>query len=271
MSDPFLDWSDPAPPRRAAGAGRGLLIAAVVGAVLVVGLGVVLVPRAVKAFGEDRLTGSCGVVVDGSPSGAAKTGFDVVAQLRQELPAFLSRAGCKTVAFAPIDGSSETSPCAARPVDVDPDVKNGTVNRDSLWARKRAEVLSRAEGVVTCIRTDPRSSAGSDVLGGLKRILRDRPADGTYPVLVVSDFVNNDHNFSLSPTGGTDIRTPQRRTAVLGALQKRDRIPDLADVEVFTAGYGINMHAVPEQFTVFDAFWQELMKERAQCDDFHTP
>ena len=271
MSNLSLDWSGAAaPPRRGrAGDRRTVLIA--VGLVVVAVVAAVayfLVPWAVDTFEEKRLSGGCGVVVDGSPSGDAKTGFDVVEQLRDSLPAFLDKTDCKTVAFSPIDGSSEISPCTARSLDLDPEVNQGGVARESLWASRRADALKRAESIATCIRSDPRSRVGSDVLGGLKRSLRERPEDDSHTLLVVSDFVNNDNNLVLDPKVGTDIRTPERRAAVLTMLEAKDRIPDLADVRVFTAGYGVTLRAVPEEFSIFDAFWTELMEVRAGCSEF---
>jgi hypothetical protein len=261
-----LSWG---PPPSAAGRRRTSpwLIVAVVVAVLVAGAGI-FGRQIVQALGEDRLTGTCGVVVDRSGSSGETNGFDAGRQIETALPRFLTKIKCRHVVFGPIDANSQTSPCVAQPLDIDPDTRSA--DRQQLWINGRQKAKARANEILTCKARKGTARAGSDVLGGLSRMLDQRPlGDERFTMLVISDFINND-TLVLGPgPRQTDISTPKARDRVLANLTTVGRVPNLSGVDVYAAGFGISLKGRADQFQPFDAFWRELMG-RAQCQKFQT-
>jgi hypothetical protein len=211
---------------------------------------------------EERLSAPCGVVVDGSKSGQE---FSAERQLERTLDKFLRESGCRRVVFGPIDGASEASICAAPEFDIDPDVERGNVDRQSLQSSRRKEVRTRSLAMLRCARKDPRSSPGSDVLGGLARIARDRPAgDGSYRVLVVSDFAQHTDDADLYHA---KLRTPQQRAAIINRLDADHRIPDLSGIELRAAGFGALFSDDPPRMNDFRSFWTEVFNGPARGPD----
>ncbi|WP_344474336.1 hypothetical protein [Nonomuraea monospora] len=216
---------------------------------------------------EDRLAGVCDVVLDGSGSSEPKTGFDAEQRVRAQLPRQLFQAGCRTVTFEPITGASRSAYCTADDVDLDPDAA-GNLDRPALRNTRRGLAVQRAGELLGCVRTDQREVPGSDVLGGLWRAAEERPTGGAgYHLIVFSDFMATD------PKGGDhplnlyedDLSTPEKRRAIIERLAADKRIPNLSGVRLVTIGYGTLQGRDPVAFPAFDAFWKELLKDKAHC------
>ena len=238
-----------------------------VAAVLAGWLGVVLVLSgcSLGLFGEEQLSGGCGIAVDGSPSADAETGFDAGAETERTVEKFLFDAGCKQLVFAPISGASPMNRCNAEPMDLDPEISSGT-DRVQVRASLRGQALAASLELLDCIRTDPPSVQGSDILGGLATLARSRP-DGSdpYRLLVISDFA------AWGPEGGMrnrDLSTPELRSQLIAEYAADGRLPDLSGAEVSTAGFGLLFSDDPRRFAGFEAFWNELMREHAGCASF---
>jgi hypothetical protein len=206
-----------------------------------------------------QLTGSCGVVVDGSQSGNSVKGFDAQAQLKAHLQDFLVSKGCRYVVFAPINGASEASVCSEPMLDMDPPI-SGNADTQTVIAGGRAAAQSSAQKELTCASSDPRSIAGaSDIIGGLARIDTElRQVNGPYSVLVVSDFINWDSDLRL-PNG--ELTTPAGRTSMLSQLVRKGLIPDLGGMNVEAAGFGILVSKNPQVYPEFADFWQQFMQQ----------
>ncbi|MFI6498158.1 hypothetical protein [Nonomuraea typhae] len=227
----------------------------------------VVLGAGLTACAEERLTGVCDVVLDGSGSAKPVTGFDAGDRIKQELPRLLNEAGCRNVTFEQITGSSRAAYCRVKNLDVDPDV-SGNVDRDSLRAARQDAAVKRAGDLLGCVHTDSREVPGSDVLGGLWRAVEERPArEVPYHLIVFSDFLATD------PVGSThglnlytaDLTTPAKRRALIEQLAASGRIPNLSGVQLVTIGYGMLQSADPAKFAGFDAFWTELLKDKAKC------
>jgi hypothetical protein len=214
--------------------------------------------------------GACGILVDRSGSSDPQ-GFDAGRIIDDKVPAFLTDTGCSSVVFAPIDGNSRTSGCVADGVIIDPDA-DGNVDRQALWKQRREEVVVHAHQVLDCTsRQSPDVHGGTDVFGGLARIAALRPEQGTFSVLAVSDFINNDSMVSLAGPHRAkwDVSTPAARQALLDILISAKRMPSLRGIKIDTAGFGIALRASPTRYLAFDSFWHEYMKE-AGCPTFRT-
>lgn len=214
---------------------------------------------------QPHLSGACGIVVDGSQSGNAVTGFNAQSQLKAHLYSFLNSAGCRYVVFGPINGASQASVCSQPELDMDPSIQ-GNVNAQAVIQAGFAAAMRRAGKELQCAQSDPRSISGaSDIIGGLVRIARDRPPGVTpYNVLVVSDFVNWDSDLRLTKK---ILGTAASRAALIGQLAGDGLIPNLRGVHVFTAGFGVLVSKDPAFFTDFSAFWQQFMT-RAHAASF---
>jgi hypothetical protein len=232
-------------------------------AVLVLGVGVVLY----GGTSDDRLSGSCGIVMDGSGTGAPGTGMDTPGIAAKIVEPFLYSTKCRYVAFAPIDGASRTSVCRGETVDLDPDtLHEGHADIPNGRRDMRDSAQRKVQEIYNCIAKDPRSVHASDVLGGLWVIASNRPVDtGKYTVLVISDFAQADKNVSVY---SSDLSTPASRTALEDRLVKADLIPDMTGIDVQYAGYGQMVDKDPAKVAGFDAFWQEVMIGRAHCASF---
>lgn len=214
-----------------------------------------------------QLTGSCGVVVDGSQSGNPTSGFDAQAQLKAHLQDFLASQGCRYVVFAPINGASEASVCSEPMIDMDPAI-SGNVDMQSVIEAGRAAAQSSAQKELLCASSDPRSIAGaSDIFGGLARIDTElRQVQGPYSVLVVSDFINWDSNLRLP---NSELATTVGRTSMLRQLAREGLIPDLGGMNVEAAGFGILVSRNPQVYPEFADFWQQFMQQ-AHAASFQT-
>ncbi|MFI0486626.1 hypothetical protein [Actinomadura sp. 9N215] len=214
--------------------------------------------------GPERLSGACGIVVDGSGSSHSVTGFNADGEAQRHVKKFLEKAGCAQVVFAPISGASLSSICQQEAVQLDPDV-TGNVDRELLWSSRRKDVVKKTENLRRCISTDPRSTGGSDVLGGLASVAQRRPAGiSEFPVLVISDFLQHDRSVNLYRA---DLSTPAKRSELIGRIAAEGRIPDLSGFRLSLAGYGRLQGSDPAKFTGFDRFWRQLLKERAKASD----
>lgn len=209
-----------------------------------------------------RLAGACGIVVDATGSSDAQNGFNAQQEIKKHVPGFLGDGGCRTVAFAPISGDSLTSRCQEDPIDIDPDV-TGAVDRNALRASQRDLAAKQADALRACVRADKRSAGGSDILGGLSLIARERPAGGgLFRVLVISDFLAADSSINLYRA---DLSTSTARAAAIRKVA--DRIPDLSGVQITADGYGMLQSSDPGKYRGFDLFWRQLLKERAKASD----
>ncbi len=206
-----------------------------------------------------RYTQACGVVLDGSGSAAADPkGFDAQAKTEATLTTFLSDRKCRTVSFAPITKVSQSSPCRASRIDLDPDLSDETY-RDSTRVTLRSAALSSAGKLLRCAQQhDP----GSDVLGGLSRIALAKPSGGkSFDVLVVSDFDQRDTDFRL---GSQDLSTAAQRKKVIDAFLSSHSTPRLSGTDLYPVGYGM-AYEKASRFPQFDAFWKELLQGRVKA------
>lgn len=223
-----------------------------------------VITTALSGCSPQRLSGTCGIVVDGSGSGDNATGFNVDKQAKDNVDKYLRETECDRVVFAPISGASQSSYCQAQPIDIDPAV-TGNVDRKRLWAAGRAKALKQTLDLRQCIRTDPRSTGGSDVLGGLAAVEQRRPAGAThFSVLVISDFMQTDKSVNLYQD---DLRTPAKRAALIEKIAKEGRVPNLSGMRLSAAGYGLLQSKDPTRYAGFDLFWRQLLKERAKVTD----
>jgi hypothetical protein len=206
-----------------------------------------------------QLTGTCGVVVDGSGSGSQKTGFDAQERLATNFNTFLQNTDCKYVVFAPINGDSLSSVCAEPMLDMDP---AGTTSDDSsaVFAQYRKAALQRAELELRCARYDKLSQPGaSDIIGGLQRVQQELPAKaGPYNVLVVSDFISFDSNLKLQ---FLSLKTPAIRTAIIDRLKAEGEVPNLAAINIYAAGFGYLFGRNGQRRVEFLDFWDEYMAQ----------
>ncbi|WP_231634080.1 hypothetical protein, partial [Streptomyces clavuligerus] len=231
---------------------------------------------------SERYTRACGVVVDGSGSGSAgRTGFDARAKLRGSLERFLTDTGCRTLAFAPITRASQSSKCQANTVDLDPELA-ATEDREHYRGQLRADALKTAGELLTCAQ---RQRPGSDVVGALSRMAQHRPSGerpaegsgegtgtgpdtgpggrkGSFAVLVVSDFEQNDDDFTMS---GQNLATEQGRAEAIGRLLSSNGTPDLSGADLYPVGYGMKHKTRPAAYQRFDAFWTELLEGRLKA------
>lgn len=207
----------------------------------------------------DPLTTPCGVVVDGSGSGATtEKGFDAEAKLKGSLMPFLEERKCGTVEFAPITRSSKASSCQVTEVDLDPPGSE-TTNRDSARSKARGVAAKKALEELECARTQN----GSDVWGALDRISEAMPGDGPdAKLLVVSDFAQTDKEFRISRT---DLSTAQKRETAIDTLVKQRGLPGLKGMHVYPVGLGMQYDGRPSESEDFEAFWAEILEGRAQA------
>ncbi|MEV8451288.1 hypothetical protein AB0467_01475 [Streptomyces sp. NPDC052095] len=206
----------------------------------------------------------CGLVIDGSGSGAADgRGFDAQAKLRSSLVPFLVDQKCGSLAFAPVTRSSQTSSCRVDEVDLDPP-GDETADRDTMRRAARVRAIEEALKMLKCARTQN----GSDVLGALARIGEAMPSgkegkEGKAPsLLVVSDFEQADKEFTLR---AGDIATDQGRERAVDTLLGARGVPPIAGMDVYPVGYGMRYGARPSEYRPFDAFWSEVLSGRAKA------
>lgn len=207
---------------------------------------------------QEQLTGSCGVVVDGSQSGDQAKGFNAEHQLKVFLPTFLINSDCRYVVFSPINGDSLSSVCTEPMLDIDPADLPDNANVPALISANRGVAASRASAELHCARFDKLSHSGaSDIIGGLQRIAQELPPkSGPYNVLVVSDFISFSSSLNLL---GSDLSTQAKRTAIVTRLAGEGQVPNLAGVNVYTAGFGYLFGRDAERRTQFGDFWSEFM------------
>ncbi|MGW5422578.1 hypothetical protein [Streptomyces sp. NPDC003943] len=213
----------------------------------------------------EALDTACAVVVDGSGSGSAKSGFDAKAKLDATIVPFMKDRHCGSMAFAPITGSSQASPCRVSDVDLDPPAQT----TDDVTAIRQEAQVRAVVGARTMLTCAQKTNSGSDVLGGLARGARAMPSGGgPKALLVVSDFEQWDQQFGLT---AKSIATPEaRKTAVEKLLGPRG-VPPLSGMDVYPVGYGMSRQAKPGEYEPFNAFWTEIMVERGKArvhDDY---
>ncbi|NEA47933.1 hypothetical protein [Streptomyces sp. SID10815] len=207
---------------------------------------------------EEALTTPCGLVIDGSGSGAAKGGFDAEAKLKDSLIGFLDEQKCGTLDYAPITRSSRSSTCREDQVDLDPP-HGATTDQKTQRANARQAAAGAALDELACARKD----GGSDVWGALARIGEAVPSGGPVPkLLVVSDFDQADPEFVLSRK---DISTKARRAGVIDSLVKARGLPGIKGMDVFPVGLGMQFRANPSKADDFEAFWTEAIEGRAEA------
>ncbi|WP_101256796.1 hypothetical protein [Streptomyces barkulensis] len=211
----------------------------------------------------DPLTTPCGVVVDGSGSGASnEKGFDAEAKLKSTLLPFLEEQGCGTVEFAPITRSSQSSSCRVERVDLDPPHKE-TTDQKSLRARARTTAAGRALEELECARTQ----GGSDVWGALDRIGEEMPPKGpAAKLLVVSDFAQTDPDFRISRA---DLSTARQREETIDSLVEERGIPAIKGMDIYPVGLGMQYDSRPGEAEDFQAFWTEVLEGRARARVHH--
>jgi hypothetical protein len=208
----------------------------------------------------ERYTQACGVVLDGSGSASASPGgFDSKAKLEEKLTPFLTDNKCRKVSFGPITKVSQASTCQVSTVDIDPDLSDNA-DREQVRKQEQLLALAAAEKMLSCAQ---KQEPGSDVLGGLARIAQDRPSgDGTFDVLVVSDFDHNEPDFRL---GKQDLSTSAKRDSVIDSLLSTHGTPDLKGVDIYPVGYGMKYKTSVTRYQQFDAFWKELLEGRVKA------
>ena len=214
------------------------------------------------ADGPERLSADCAVVVDGSGSGADSTeGFRAKEKLKTTLPRFLADKKCKYLSYAPITSASEASSCQVPRIDIDPDSDKRS-EREPLWKQYRVLAEAGAEKMLQCAR---ERQPGSDVLGGLTRAAKvPRHGDGTFQVLVISDFEQADPDFKLSKY---ELETPAQRDTAVKALATGRSMPDLPDTTVYRVGFAMRGgKTTPERIDQMGEFWQQLLEKEVKVD-----
>jgi hypothetical protein len=212
--------------------------------------------------GPERLSADCAVVVDGSGSGADNDdGFRAKEKLKATLPRFLADQKCKYLSYAPITSASVASSCQVPRIDIDPD-DDRRAEREPLWAQTRALAAAGAEKMLACAR---ERRPGSDVLGGLDRAAKvPRDGDGTYHVLVVSDFDQADPDFKLSKYG---LATQAQRDTAVNALVADRGLPELPDTTVYRVGFAMRGgKTTPERVEQMGQFWQQVLEKEVKVD-----
>jgi hypothetical protein len=194
---------------------------------------------------EPELTAGCGVIVDASGSGG---NFHADQRLKDQLDRFLTGQHCGQVDFVPLNGKSESSVCHENSLDLDPPVGDPESARTAM----RGEALKRSERLLACASKEPR---GSDVLGALRAVVRDRPRTGTadYSVLVVSDMIHSDDKVQLS---NEMIATQASRARLIRQLAPLT--PDLSGVQLFPTDLGSDIENARRAENL-RRFWAELL------------
>ncbi|MET9558875.1 hypothetical protein [Streptomyces tauricus] len=211
--------------------------------------------------GPEHLSADCAVVLDGSGSGLdSDAGFRAKEKLQATLPAFLTDKKCKYLSYAPITSASEASSCQVARIDIDPDADKRP-EREGLWKQTRVLAGAGAEKMLKCARD---RQPGSDVLGGLARAADVPRADGTFHVLVISDFDQSDPDFRLSRY--ELVTQPERDTAVEELVDGRG-LPDLPDTTVYRVGFAMRGGKTnPERVEQMQQFWQQLLEKEVKVD-----
>ncbi|USQ82936.1 hypothetical protein NFX46_03610 [Streptomyces phaeoluteigriseus] len=210
--------------------------------------------------GPERLSADCAVVVDGSGSGAdSENGFRAKEKLKTTVPGFLADQKCRYVSYAPITAASTASSCQVGRMDLDPDADKRS-ERESLWLQTRALAQAGAEKMLDCAR---ERQPGSDVLGGLERAAKvPRDGDGTYHVLVISDFDQSDPDFRLSKF---ELETPAQRDEAVDALVAVRGVPELPDTTVHRVGFAMRGgRTTPERVEQMGQFWQQVLEKEVK-------
>ncbi|MFJ4619060.1 hypothetical protein [Streptomyces sp. NPDC088812] len=212
--------------------------------------------------GSERLSADCAVVVDGSGSGQdSDDGFRAKEKLKATLPRFLADKKCKYVSYAPITSASLASSCQVPRIDIDPD-SDTRAEREGLWSETRFLAEAAAEKMLDCAR---KRQPGSDVLGGLDRVANvPRDGDGTFHVLVISDFEQADADFKL---GRYELDTQARRDEAVDALVTGRGLPKLPDTTVYRVGFGMRGgKTTPERVEQMGQFWQQVLEKEVKVD-----
>ncbi|MGW0823828.1 hypothetical protein [Streptomyces sp. NPDC002845] len=236
---------------------RPVRLAAVLGAA-----GLLLTGCRVPGGAPERLSADCAVVVDGSGSGAdSDDGFRAKEKLKATLPRFLADKKCKYLSYAPITSASAASSCHVPRMDIDPDADKRS-EREALWTQTRVLAVAGAEKMLECARD---RQPGSDVLGALDRTAKvPRDGDGTFHVLVISDFGQADPTFRLSRH--QLVTQAQRDTAVEELVDGRG-LPDLPDTTVYRVGFAMRGGKTdPERVEQMGQFWQQLLEKEVKVD-----
>jgi hypothetical protein len=210
--------------------------------------------------GPERLSADCTVVVDGSGSGAdSENGFRAKEKLKTTVPGFLADQKCRYVSYAPITAASAASSCQVPRIDLDPDADKRS-ERESLWKQTRVIAQAGAEKMLDCAR---ERQPGSDVLGGLERASKvPRDGDGTYHVLVISDFDQSDPDFRLSKF---ELETPAQRDKAVDALVAVRGVPELPDTTVHRVGFAMRGgKTTPERVEQMGQFWQQVLEKEVK-------
>lgn len=211
-----------------------------------------------------RFKASCVIAVDGSGSSDDRHGFDATRHIEVATPTFIANQQCGKVTFVPIDGTSTVSVCSAPEVVVDPDSLPAGQSRHQVRVRAVARARANAKQVLDCVRHDPRSVKGSDVVGALTRAAQFRPDKGLFSVLVVSDWINNNNGIDLAKE---DLSSAAARTRAMNRLVE---IPDLSGMHIFESGFGGPFPGGAAGAANFRAFWREFLLTRAKAASFDT-
>ncbi|MGI5243280.1 hypothetical protein [Dactylosporangium sp. CA-139066] len=233
----------------------------VLGLSVLCGVGMTLgVAGCIKAV--SKLTTACGIAIDGSGSSSSTNGFNADQSIEQTVVPFLNKEDCRRVAFAPITDASQGSKCQPPTIDIDPDL-GGNVDVRLARGKRRQDVLAAATELLKCIRAD--KPKGTDVLGGLSLLATRHPEGaGQYKLLVISDFLEEGPNGVLAKK---DLHTEADRKKVMD--QMGTRIPDLTGADMAVVGFGKLLSADARKYPDFNAFWNELLRNRAHCASVH--
>ncbi|MEV7418597.1 hypothetical protein [Streptomyces sp. NPDC089919] len=208
--------------------------------------------------GPETLDARCAVVVDGSGSADAKTGFDALDKLNKTMVPFLRERHCGSVTFAPITSASKASPCRENRVDLDPPT-DATDDVAAIRDEAKLKAVLAARRMLTCAQ---QTNSGSDVLGGIARGAETlRSGTGKAALLVVSDFEQADKEFTLT---AKSIATPEARRTAVDKLVGPRGVPQLSGMDVYPVGYGMSRRARPSEFPPFDAFWKDIVEGRGK-------
>ncbi|MGI3201478.1 hypothetical protein ACRJ4W_29825 [Streptomyces sp. GLT-R25] len=158
--------------------------------------------------------------------------------------------------------SSWNSSCRHSPVDLDPEPRTSTEDRDVLRQRARNGAAAASIEMLNCAR----EQNGSDVLGALGRIaqtLRETRDDtgGDMVVLAVSDFEQTDPEFRISKE---PLTTKAERKKAVDKLLTGRKLPALKGMDLYTVGYGKNPTRKPSTYEGFDQFWTEILSDTGE-------
>lgn len=212
----------------------------------------------VSEQGEGR-EALCGVVVDSTSYSRYPVAKDLVSR---ELPGFL--AECRSASFAAVTGSSESTDCRSRAIDLAPRRAENPNDNPKVAEILTKERTNSALFAATKLLSCPLDKPGSDVLGALKYLQRqlraalDDPEREKIRVAMFSDLIQNDDNLNMHKE---DYSTQEARDGQVRALKDKGLLPDLTGFEVSVYGFALSdIGSDATQQSHLMALWVEIFQ-----------